>query len=70
MEREINHNNKKFKHVGNTGNLLIYAYEDLRILADVAGNIIYEYSITSDIRLSGEKNKNSNKPRQFKGEEK
>ena len=51
MEKEINHKNKKFKYLGNTGNLLIYAYEDLRILANVAGNIIYEYSITSNPRL-------------------
>ena len=70
MEEEINHNNKKFSYLGNTGNLLIYACKDLRILADVAGNIIYEYGIASDIRFIGRKNKNSTKTRQPKGKEK
>lgn len=48
MRKEINYNNKKFEHIGNTGSLLIYAYEDFRILADVAGNVIYEYSMTTN----------------------
>lgn len=51
MKKIIKHDNKKFKHICNSGPMLIYACGDLRIIADIAGNVIYEYSTNNDPRL-------------------
>lgn len=58
MKNEINHNNKIFKYVGCIANLLIYGYEDLRILVDENEEVYFEYKITSNSRLLRKNEKN------------